>query len=156
MLPTTVSANVIVEGVAEITGPGAVPTPLSETLMFPAPLLMASVPVRLPATVGMKTTFRVHEAFAARLDPQLLVCEKSPSPPLVEIELIGAALVPELVTVTARGELLTPTGCEPKLTADGFASNPPTAGGKIGVGGVPLHKVELIQLSLPPLLTTLN
>src|SRR2546423_1525863 len=67
-----------------------------------------SVPLRVPAAVGVKVTFTVQLTPAPRLVPQVLVCEKSPLAAL-EVKLTGLAV--SLVTVTAWGALLLPTFC---------------------------------------------
>jgi len=54
-------------------------------------------PVREPVAVGVKVTLIVHDALAARLVPQVLVCEKSPL--TVMLEIVRAAL-PGLLRVT--------------------------------------------------------
>ena len=54
-------------------------------------------PVREPVAVGVKVTLTVHDELAARLVPQVLVCEKSPL--TVMLEIVRAAL-PGLPRVT--------------------------------------------------------
>ena len=54
-------------------------------------------PVREPVAVGVKVTLIVHDELAARLVPQVLVCEKSPL--TVMLEIVRAAL-PGLLRVT--------------------------------------------------------
>ena len=54
-------------------------------------------PVREPVAVGVKVTLIVHDELAARLVPQVLVCEKSPL--TVMLEIVRAAL-PGLPRVT--------------------------------------------------------
>ena len=54
-------------------------------------------PVREPVAVGVKVTLIVHDELAARLVPQMLVCEKSPL--TVMLEIVRAAL-PGLLSVT--------------------------------------------------------
>ena len=54
-------------------------------------------PVRVPVAAGVKVTLIVHDALAARLVPQMLVCEKSPL--TVMLEIVRAAL-PGLLSVT--------------------------------------------------------
>ena len=56
-----------------------------------------TAPVREPVAVGMKVTLIVHDELAARLEPQVLVCEKSPL--TVMLEIVRAAL-PGLLRVT--------------------------------------------------------
>ena len=55
-----------------------------------------------------------------------------------------------------RAALFVFTACEPKSRAEGVTTSPPTGGGNFGAGSVPAHNGELIQVSLPPLLMTLN
>ena len=56
-----------------------------------------TAPVREPVAVGMKVTLIVHDELAARLEPQVLVCEKSPL--TVMLEIVRAA-PPGLLRVT--------------------------------------------------------
>src|SRR5215469_11233430 len=57
-----------------------VPTPVSATLCgLPAALSeMVTAPVRTPLALGAKSTVMTQAAPAFRLEPQLLVCVKSP------------------------------------------------------------------------------
>ena len=59
---------------------GATPEPVSETDwgLLEAASVMVSVPVRVPAALGVKLTFTVQLELAATLVPQLLLCVKSP------------------------------------------------------------------------------
>jgi hypothetical protein len=59
---------------------GAVPVPVRLTVWVPGLALsvMVTPPVRVPAAVGLKVTLSVQLAPAARLEPQVLVWEKSP------------------------------------------------------------------------------
>ncbi len=84
-----------------------VPVPVSATVvgLFEALLAMVSVPVRVPATVGVNVTLTVQEALAAMDDPQVLVCEKSPVAVTPETD---AAALPVLVTVTVCALLVVP------------------------------------------------
>ena len=67
-------------------------------------------PDRLPVLVGVKVTLIVQLEPAATLDPQLLVCAKSPAllPPTVTLVIVRGA-APELVSVTGTGTLVVPT-----------------------------------------------
>ena len=47
-------------------------------------------PVREPVAVGVKVTLIVQDELAARLVPQVLVCEKSP--PMAMLEIVSVAL----------------------------------------------------------------
>ena len=75
------------------------PVPLKVTLWIEllALSVIVSVPVRLPAAVGVKVTEILQLAVAARLLPQVLVSAKSP---VAAIEVMVSAAVPELVRVT--------------------------------------------------------
>ena len=66
------------------------------------------VPVREPVAVGVKVTLIVHDELAARLVPQVFVCEKSPLAAMLEI--VSVAL-PGLLRVTLCGLLLVPNTC---------------------------------------------
>ena len=59
---------------------GAVPVPVRLTVWVAGLALsvIVTAPVRVPAAVGLKVTLRVQLALAARLEPQVLVWEKSP------------------------------------------------------------------------------
>ena len=59
---------------------GAVPVPVRLTVWVAGLALSAMVkePLREPLTVGVKVTLRVQLPLAARLEPQVLVWEKSP------------------------------------------------------------------------------
>ena len=54
-------------------------------------------PGREPVAVGVNVTLIVHDALAARLDPQVLVSEKSPLGVMLEI---ARAALPGLLRVT--------------------------------------------------------
>jgi hypothetical protein len=77
----------------------ASPPPLKATVCGdPLTLsVIVSVPVRLPAAVGVKVTEAVQPAPAARLAPHVFVSAKSPE---AAIDAIVSAAVPELVSVT--------------------------------------------------------
>ena len=79
-------------------GVAATPVPLSVTVCGePVALsVIVSVPVRLPAAVGVKVMEMVQPAFAATLVPQLFVWPKSPD---AAIDVMASAAVPELVSV---------------------------------------------------------
>jgi hypothetical protein len=62
---------------------------------------MASEAARLPAAEGVKVTLIVQLAPAATLDPQLLVCAKSPAlEPKTAMLVMLKVELPELVRVT--------------------------------------------------------
>jgi hypothetical protein len=54
-------------------------------------------PLREPVAVGVKVTLIVQEALGARLEPQVLVCEKSP---LTAMLVIVRVALPMLLSVT--------------------------------------------------------
>ena len=65
---------------------------------------------RVPVAVGLKVTVIVQFAWAAMLEPQVLVSEKSPLlAPLRMIFLKFSCALPMLVSVTLWGGLLVPT-----------------------------------------------
>jgi hypothetical protein len=73
---------------------------------------IVNVPVRVPATVGVKVTKTVHFVPAARPVLQLFVCAKSPE---IAIDVIAKAAAPELVRVKVWAELVVPSVCEAKV-----------------------------------------
>ena len=78
---------------------GAVPVPVRLTLWVAGLALSAMVtaPVLVPAAVGLKVTLSVQLPLAARLEPQVLVWEKSPL--TVMLVMLRVAL-PVLLRVT--------------------------------------------------------
>ena len=87
-----------------------VPARLTDWGLPVALSVMASAAVRLPLADGVKVTLMVQLAPAARLDPQLLVWEKSLAfePKTAMLVMLNAAL-PELLKVTDRVVLVEPT-----------------------------------------------
>ena len=79
-------------------------------------LLMASslsviVAARVPVAAGLKVTLTVQLAFAAMLDPQLLVCEKSLElVPDTTMPVMFKAALPEFESENACAELAVLTG----------------------------------------------
>ena len=67
-----------------------------------------SDPLRVPVAVGVKVTLIGQEAPAARLEPQLLVWEKSP---LATMLVMLRAAVPVFWSITLCGLLLEDTTC---------------------------------------------
>jgi len=59
---------------------GAVPVPVSEIVcgLLEALSVMVNVPLRVPPPVGVNVTLIVQLELAATLEPQVLVCAKSP------------------------------------------------------------------------------
>ena len=82
-------------------------------------------PVRDPVAVGVKVALIEHEAPSARLEPQLLVWEKSPL--AVMLEIVRTA-PPLLVKSIAWGELAVPRAWLPKLYDDGEMATSGIAG----------------------------
>jgi hypothetical protein len=78
---------------------GAVPVPVRLTVWVAGLALsvMVTTPDLVPVAVGLKATLRVQLALAARLEPQVLVREKSPL--TVMLVMLRAAL-PVLPRVT--------------------------------------------------------
>jgi len=78
---------------------GAVPVPVRLTVWVAGLALsvMVKEPLREPLAVGVKVTLRVQLALAARLEPQVLVWEKSP---LVVMLVMLRAALPVLLRVT--------------------------------------------------------
>ena len=98
----------------------------------PALSVNFTVPVRLPAAVGVKVTLIVQFAPAATLDPHVLVSAKSPE---AAIWVIESAALPELVKVTTCAALGVPTSWLLNVKLDGdklTAGAPPEP-----PGGVP-------------------
>ena len=104
--------------VGERLAAGAVPVPERLTVWVAGLALSVTViePVRDPAAVGAKVTLIVQEAPGARLEPQLLVWEKSPLAVMLEIV---RATAPLLVRSIASGELAVPRPWLPKSYDDG-------------------------------------
>jgi hypothetical protein len=88
--------------------------PVPERLIvwgLPPPLSVIETKlVRVPVVVGWKASVRVQLALAATELPQLFVSVKSVGfvPPREMLEMLSA-VVPTLVSVTGKGELVCPT-----------------------------------------------
>jgi len=89
-------------------------------------LITVIEPVREPVAVGVKVTLMVQDELAARLEPQVLLCEKSPLAVMLEIERVA---VPGLLRVTLWGLLPVPTTCE---------ENVKEVGERLAAGAVPV------------------
>jgi hypothetical protein len=87
---------------------------------------MVTAPVLVPAAVGLKVKLRMQLALGARLEPQVLVWEKSPL--AVMLAIVRVAL-PALLRVRLCGRLLVPTGCAGKVKE---------AGERLATGAVPI------------------
>ena len=96
-MPTTCAGKV--KEVAERLATGPLPVPVRLTVCVAGLALSAMVtaPVRVPVAVGLKVTLMVQLAFAATLEPQVLVWEKSPL--TVMLVMLRVAL-PVLLSVT--------------------------------------------------------
>src|SRR5262249_19844889 len=68
-------------------------------------LVTVTLPLRVPALVGVKVTLTVQLLPAARLAGQVLVSAKSPLAPILVMD---KAAFPEFISVTFRAELVVP------------------------------------------------
>src|SRR6516162_3421870 len=95
-----------------------VPVPLRLTVCgLPGALsLTDNVPVRLPCCLGANVTAIVQLARMAKLEPQVLVCPKSP---VVAMLAIASIAVPLLVNVTDCAGLVVFTSCVPNAMLAG-------------------------------------
>src|ERR1700733_13526847 len=130
----------VAPGARLVVAPMPLPVRLTVAGLLLALLVTVSVPVRVPDAVGLNVTFTVQELPAATLE-QLLVWLKSP---VTETPETLAALVPELVTVTAWAAELEPTPVPAKDRLPGAAFS-------TGPGAVPVP-VRLTVLVTPPAL----
>ena len=124
-MPTGCDENVKELGARLASAP--VPVPVRLMLWVAGLALSATViePVRDPLVVGVKVTLTVQEAPGARLEPQLLVWEKSPL--AVMLEIVRAA-PPLLAKTIAWGELAVPRVWLPKSYDNGEKATSGTAG----------------------------
>src|SRR5579863_4731478 len=78
LFPTVTLPKLSVAG--ERLAPGAAPVPMSETICVPAPSLMTTVPVRVPAAVGVNVIVTAQVLLAAMGldDVHVSVAAKSP------------------------------------------------------------------------------
>jgi len=90
------------------TGRAPVPERLTAWVDELALSVMVSVPLRVPVVVGAKVTLTEHEEEGARLEPQVLVSEKSP---LVVMLLTLSVALPVFSRVTFCALLFDPTSC---------------------------------------------
>ena len=98
--------------------PGAPPIPVSPTVcgLLLALSVIVTEAVRAPAAVGLKETLIVQLVPAAKLAPQLFVCEKSPLfTPVTLMERLRSAEPPPFVTVTVWLGVAVPTGDVPNV-----------------------------------------
>jgi hypothetical protein len=115
-VPTACEAKLRDKG--ENAGTAASPVPLKTTGAGAGLLLLVKDkdPVRLPMTVGPKTTLIVQLVPAASVAPQLFVWLKSP---VTFREVMERSAFPLLVSVTACDGLEVPSICEAKLSDAG-------------------------------------
>jgi hypothetical protein len=96
-VPTACAAKVKEVGERLTTGAVPVPVRLTDWVAGLALSVMVTAPVLVPVAVGLKVTLSVQLALAARLEPQVLVWEKSP---LVVMLVMLRAALPVLLRVT--------------------------------------------------------
>ena len=103
--------------------------------------LTESVAVRVPEAVGVKVTSIVQLDPAATLEPQLLLCEKSPlfEPVIAILEIVSAA-EPGLESVRVLAELDVPTCWLLKVKE---------AGDKVTARGTPILLTNASKLAPP-------
>jgi hypothetical protein len=114
--------------------------------------LIVNVPVRVPTAVGVNLTPIVQDAPPARLDPQVLVCEKSPLfvPAMRMLEMLNAA-VPRFFKVTLLAALVVPTVRLAKVIVAGDTVTPVPVPLKLTVWGLPMAlSVTLMAAALAP------
>ena len=103
-------------GQRRTTGPAPVPVRLTVWVGGLALSVMVRAPVLVPLAVGLKVTLIVQEALAARVERQLLLCEKSPL--TVMREILRVAL-PVFLSVMPWALLLEPTVTVRKVSEAG-------------------------------------
>ena len=109
LVPTACAPNARGDGLIVRSGAAAVPVPVKATLCgLPDALsVIRSEALREPVAVGLNVTLIVQLAPAARLEPQLFVCEKFEEfVPANAMLLIVSAPVPVLVNVTGLAALV--------------------------------------------------
>src|SRR5690349_11584170 len=125
-------------GIVSGVGPAAdVPVPVNAIVCVPALSITVMVDVRVPVTVGWKTTVIVHEAPGAIWTPTQSSAVRLKSRPCCGVPLKNTGAVPVSVIVIVCGALVVPSSCDPKATLAGVID---TAGVPVGVGagtGVP-------------------
>jgi hypothetical protein len=121
LVPTGCAGKVKEVG-ERLTSGVAMPVPVRVTVCVAVLALsvMVKEPLREPVAVGVKVTLRVQLALAARLEPQVLVWEKSPLfvPAMVTLVMLSVAL-PVLVSVMGAAGLVVPITWLPKSYDDG-------------------------------------
>ena len=107
----------LIDAGASVGGSGAAPVPVSAALTLPAEVMAVTAALAAPGTVGVKVTVMVHDAFAAKLGPQVVVWLK-PAPGLLMATVMLCGL--GLLNVSTRGVALPPTVVVPgKFTGCG-------------------------------------
>ena len=107
-------------GLSDAEGPTATPVPVKLAVCgLPGALsVTVIVPVRVPATVGVKVTLMLQFEPAAREVPQVLVCAKSP---LLAMLVIDKLAVPVLLNVIFCAALVVPTFWLPNVRLVGLS-----------------------------------
>jgi hypothetical protein len=122
------------ENASGVVSAAAAPVPVNETVCgLPAALsVTVSVPVRVPACVGVNTTLMLHDP-GGRLAPQLFVWEKSPE---VEMPEIVSVALPPFVSVTVFAAEATPIVVDENVSDGGLSC---------AVGALPAVGVTLFE-----------
>jgi hypothetical protein len=121
VLPTVSAANVRLVGESVTAGAvttGASPVPVNNTVCG-EPIALSvtlTVPVLLPAAVGVNVTESMQDPPPAMLVPQLWLTAKSPE---AAIEVRFKTALPEFVSVTVCAELVVSVVCDAKVSAVG-------------------------------------
>jgi hypothetical protein len=119
LITTFPKAKVVAESVV-----GAIPVPVSDTVLLPAVVVMVKVPVAAPREEGVSVIPMVQLAPAAR-PPGLAHVDEAPTltayslPAGTEYELMVMAAEPVFLRVTFDTELVSPTTTLPKASAVG-------------------------------------
>ena len=104
--PTSVFANVRLDGFSTANGPSPLPLRLTICGLPLASSVTANIPERVPGCVGVNVTEAVQLAPTASVALHVLVCAKSPDAVMPEIFIVE---VPLLVSCTGCAELVDPT-----------------------------------------------
>jgi hypothetical protein len=95
---------------------------------FPALSVIVTEALRAPEAVGVNVTLIAQFDPAARLVPQVFVCEKSPAlAPVIPMELMERAAPPSFVSVNICGLLAVPIPCAAKAKLATFKLAPGAA-----------------------------
>src|SRR2546425_227538 len=121
MLVVPTSCLLKVRAVGERVRGGVTPVPVRLTFcgLLVAASVIVSVAVRVPDAVGEKVMLKLQFELAARLEPHVLVCEKSPGLlPVNTTPLIATAMLELLLRVTVWAALALPRLTLPKFTLE--------------------------------------